>query len=165
MKDINDVIERVVANTGFKEKTVEKVIRSVFADVQRFANKKEGVCIQIPYVGTFRFRVAAIPNYVDKNKASLSHWIGRLFFGQHKQLIKTETIATNNIQSVFYNLKKASLIKEEFIAKHAKYKPGTKEYLESDIDSDPDCIDEYIAMVCQQLFIPETSPFPPEDLR
>lgn len=165
MKDINDLIESVTTSTRFKERIVEKVIRSMFADIQEFANKKKGVCVQIPYVGTFRFRANAIPKYAENQKTHLSYWIQRLFIGETRQQIKVVTIARANIQMKFYNLRQVAIVKKEYLELHGKYKPKTCIYLSGEHETDVECMDEYIDILCKELFMEETSPFPPDDLQ
>lgn len=164
MKDINDIIDHVVLASGCDEKTAERLIRSVFADIQDFANEKKGVCIQVPFVGTFKFRSHAIPNYVNREKGALVYWISRLFIGQHRQLVSTITTATSNIQTKFYHLRKVSQIKDEYMKKHGRYRPTIKKYLADDTDSDMARVDEYINLLAAQIFVSETSPFPSGNL-
>lgn len=164
MNDIYDIIEMTVKSTGQPEELVEKVVRSMFHDIQEFTSKKQGVNIQIPQVGTFLFRASAIPNYTNRTKSTLAHWIARLFIGEHKGLEKTITAAKNNIGSCFYNLERVSTLKQEYINEHTKYKPRTKTYLQEDIDSDPERMAEYISLIKAQLFIKEDGGASPEDM-
>lgn len=164
MKDINNIIEETVKRTGQPEEVVEKVVRSMFQDIQIFMSKKHGYNIQIPQVGTFVFRANAIPNFIDRNKSTLAHWINRLLIGEVKGLEKTISAAKNNISSTFHNIERASFIKEQFINEHSKYKPNTRAYLQSNDDSDYKSISDYISLIKSQLFYEENDYPAPEDL-
>lgn len=165
MIDINDIIKETVKRTGHDEKLVEKAVRSMFEDVQRFTSKKQGFCIQVPNLGTFRFRANAIPNYAKNQKGTLVHWIGRILIGREKTLPKTIYAGKANILKCFENLKAVALIKKEFIEKHSKYKPVTLEYLIADDSTDIDRLDEYIETVKTQLFANEHYAISKEDLQ
>jgi hypothetical protein len=164
MIDIHAIIAETVRRTGQPEAICEKVVRSMFHDVQEFTSKKKGVNIQIPQVGTFVFRAAAIPNYTNRTKSTLAYWINRLMVGEVKSLDKTISAAKNNIAHCFYNLERVSEIKEQFINEHSKYKPRTKTYLVEDHHSHPESIRDYIATIKTQLFYEENDYPSPEDL-
>lgn len=165
MIDINYIIAETVRKTGHDEDLVEKVIRSMFEDVQQFTSKKQGFCIQIPQLGTFVFRAGAIPNYTNKQKGTLVHWISRLLIGEQKNLPKTIFAAKDNITRCFYSLQKVCEIKQEFIERHARYKPKTKAYLISDTPTDPERMAEYIATIKAQLFAEQHPSLSDEDVR
>jgi nucleoid DNA-binding protein len=162
--DINHIIAETVKKTGYDEKLVEKVVRSMFEDVQQFTSKKEGYNIQIPQLGTFVFRASAIPNYANKQKGTLVHWISRLLIGEQRNLPKTIYAAKDNIARCFYSLQKVCDIKKEFIERHARYKPKTKAYLMEDTPTDPERMAEYIDTVKAQLFAEKHPSLSDEDL-
>lgn len=164
MNDINTIIDETVKRTGQPEAIVEKIVRSMFADIYDFTTKKKGYNIQIPEVGTFIFKAGAIPNYIVKTKATLAYWIGRLYIGEHKKLEKTINAAKNNISYSLHSLNKVALIKKRFIEQHSKYKPLTRAYLETDTDSDIESISEFISLVESQLFIEECYKIQENDL-
>lgn len=147
MKDINNFIDETVERTGEPEELVEKVLRSMFKDVQKFTSHKKGVNIQIPHLGTFLFRAHSIPSYINSEKGTLSHWISRLLIGEAKLLNKTIYAANSNIKGCFYKLKQVGLIKKEYIEKHARYRPKTKAHLIADSDSDLESLDDYIKTI------------------
>lgn len=165
MIDINDIIKETAKRTGYDEKLVEKAVRSMFEDVQKFTSKKQGFCIQVPNLGTFRFRANAIPNYSRNQKGTLVHWIGRILVGKEKTLPKTIYAGKANILKCFECLKAVALIKKEFIEKHSKYKPITLKYLMDDNTTDVQRVDEYIETVKAQLFSSEDYAISKEDLR
>jgi hypothetical protein len=165
VKELKDIIKITAERTGHNENLVENVLRSMFEDVQSFTSRKRGYCIQVPQVGTFVFRAAAIPKYIDNQKGTLVHWISRLLIGEEKNLPKTVWAAKANIAKCFYCLKRTTLIKHEFIEKHATYKPKRKQFLQDDISSDTKSVDEYIALIKAQLFENKNHSFSPEDLR
>lgn len=165
MIDINKIIEQTAAKTGHDPELVEKVLRNMFDDVQKFMSQKKGYNIQIPNVGTFVFRHNAIPNYARNQKGRLVHWIGRLLIGEKKNLPKTIYAAKDNIAKAFDSLQKVVIIKEEFIEKHARYKEVNKEYLLSDISTDSTSMAEYIKFVKAQLFSEKGDAISDEDLR
>ena len=164
MIDIHSIIDETVKKTNMPEELVEQIVRSMFHDIQEFTSKKKGVNIQIPQVGTFVFRANAIPNYINRTKSTLAHWISRLMIGETKNLEKTTNAAKNNIASCFYNMERVSIIKQQFINEHSKYKPRTKNYLYEDVYSDPESIRDYISNIKSQLFYEENNYPSPEDL-
>jgi hypothetical protein len=164
MIDIYSIIEETVKRTGQPEALVEKVVRSMFHDVQDFTSKKRGVNIQIPQVGTFVFRAGAIPNYTNKTKSTLAYWVNRLMVGDVKSLEKTVSAAKNNIVKCFHSLERVADIKQQYINEHSKYKPRTKTYLEEDTHSDPESIRDFIETVKSQLFYEESDYPSAEDL-
>lgn len=164
MNDIKDIIQKTAIRTNQDEELVEKVLRSMFEDVQHFTSRKEGYCIQVPQVGTFYFRAGAIPNFTDNVKGSLVHWIGRLLTGEKKMLPKTIYAAKENIAKSFYCLKQIALIKNEFITKHSTYRPKLKKYLEEDDSTDIERMDQYIKLIKSQLFTEENTIFSEDDL-
>lgn len=164
MNDIYDIIERTVLKTGQPEEVVEKVIRSMFHDIQEFTSKKKGMNIQIPEVGTFVFRATAIPNFTERSKSIIAHWISRLIIGEAKGLEKTINASKNNIAQLFRNLERVALIKQEYINDHSKYKPRAKAYLQGDIESDVERIHDYVELLKTQLFFQEHNSSPEEDL-
>lgn len=165
MIDINHIIAETVKKTGYSEDLVEKVVRSMFEDVQRFTSKKEGYCIQIPQLGTFVFRASAIPNYTNKQKGTLVHWISRLLIGEQRNLPKTIFAARDNIIRCLYSLEKVCSIKKEFIERHARYKPKTKAYLMEDSPTDPERMAEYITTIKAQLFAEQHPSLSEDDLQ
>lgn len=165
MKDINDIIKETVKRTGHDEKLVEKAVRSMFEDVQKFTSKKQGFCIQVPNLGTFRFRANAIPNYAKNQKGTLVHWISRILIGREKTLPKTIYAGKQNIIKCFEALKAVALIKKEFLEKHSKYKPQTTAYLLADDTTDVERVDEYIETVKTQLFTDQHYAISKEDLQ
>ena len=165
MNDINRIIEMTTQKTGMPEALVEKIVRSMFNDVYDFANKKKGFNVQIPEVGTIVFRANAIPNYTDKTKRILAYWVSRLFIGEDKGLEKTIIASRNNIAGCMHNLEKASLIKEEYLDKHAKYKPKTKIYLEGHDESNNQRVLEYVSRIKTDLLTDENNSFSEKDMQ
>lgn len=158
MRDINNVIDQTNVQTDIPEEVVELVVRNMFRDIQQFTSKKQGVNIQVPHVGTFLFRSVVVPNYIIRQKSTLAHWIGRMYIGQDKRLMKTIAAATNNIHKCLYNLNQVCLIKQQFLLKHARYKPRTRVILEKDSDTDMERIQEYIKNIKAEFFLDSLDP-------
>lgn len=142
MKDITYIISEVSKRTGVDEKIVEGIIRSAANDCRNFMDEKQGFCIYFPRLGTFKYQVTAIKEYILRQQRFLAFWYIRLKMGLESNNLRTIEAAEINIDLYKEKIRKTLLIKQDFIRYHAQYYAFANRLVSKDTLSDIGRLDE-----------------------
>lgn len=144
MKTIHNVIEEVARRTGRDIDLVESVLRSAESDFREFMSEKKGYSIWFPNLGTFTFRISYISKYIKMQRLHLAYWTYRLLIGQLRNNNRTIVASEENIERHKYRIKRALLIKQEYLDDHCKYNKGKAEFEAKTASSDITRLDELL---------------------